>query len=91
MTDFVTLTMCRELMDTQAKAYKDLLLILVDNVKSDMKDLRREIDELKVAAQFSSSKLDDISNKLRDLGLKQDRQMKSMDDCNHTLDGLIEK
>ena len=91
MTEFVTLTMCRELMDTQAKAYKDLVLILVDNLKSDMKDLRREIDELKAAAQFSSSNLDDISKKLRDLELKQEQQMKSMDDCNHSLGGLIEK
>ena len=61
MTEFITLTMCRELMDMQAKAYKNLVLILVDNPKSHMKDLRREINELKVAAQMSSSKLNDIS------------------------------
>ena len=91
MTKFVTLMMCRELMDMQAKACRDLVLVLADSVESDMKDLRREIDQLKVAVQLSSSKLDDISNKLRDLELRQDLQMKSMDDCNHTLGGLIEK
>lgn len=91
MTESVTLTMCTELIDTQAKAYKDLVLMLVDNVKSDMKDFRKEIEALKFAAQFSSSKLDDISNKMQDLELKQDSQMKYMDDCNHTLGGLTEK
>ena len=47
MTDFITISMCKELLDTQAKAYKDLVQVLMENIRTDIKDLRNQVSELK--------------------------------------------
>ena len=74
---------CKELLDTQAKAYKDLLQILMENIRTDIKDLRNQVSELKVAAEFNGAKMDEFSVNLKSMETKQANLSKIIDDHSH--------
>ena len=51
-------------MDTQEKAFKSAIKILIEDVKSEVKDIRKEIEELKLLVKFMSGKYDDVKEKI---------------------------
>ena len=91
MTDFITISMCKELLDTQAKAYKDLVQILMENIRTDVKDLRNQVSELKVAAEFNGAKMDEFSVNLKSMETKQANLSKIIDDHSRSIDQNVNK
>ena len=91
MTEFITISMCKEVLDTQAKAYKDLVQILMENIRTEIKDLRSEISDLKVAAEFSSAKLDDFTVNVKSIEAKQSDIRKIVETHSQSIDQYVDK
>ena len=53
----------KQVMNTQEKAFKSAFKILIEDVKSEVKDIRKEIEELKLPVKFMSGKYDDVKEK----------------------------
>ena len=47
-------------MDTQEKALESAIKILIEDVKSEVKHIRKETEELKLSVKFMSGKYDDV-------------------------------
>ena len=47
-------------MDTQEKAFESAIKILIEDVKSEVKHIRKETEELKLSVKFMSGKYDDV-------------------------------
>ena len=62
--EYVTMSVLKQVMDTQEKASKSAIKILIEDVKSDVKDIRKEIEELKLSVKFMSGKYDDVKEKI---------------------------
>ena len=50
------------MMEIQERSYRSTLQFLVDDMKSEIKAVRKDVDELKLSSQFVSSKFDDLKN-----------------------------
>ena len=46
--EYITMSVLKQVMDTQEKAFKSAIKILIEDVKSEVKDIRQEIEELKL-------------------------------------------
>ena len=62
--EYITMSVLKQVMDTQKKAFKSAIKILIEDVKSEVKDIRKEIEELKLSAKFMSGKYDDVKEKI---------------------------
>ena len=62
--EYITMSVLKQVMDTQEKAFKSAIKILIEDVKSEVKDIRKEIEELKLSVKFMSGKYDDVKEKI---------------------------
>ena len=51
--EFVTLAVVRELLETQERAFKQIMEFQMNAVKEEMKLLKKDVDELKSSLTFS--------------------------------------
>ena len=70
--EYITMSVLKQVMDTQDKAFKSAIKILIEDVKSEVKDIRKEIEELKLSVKFMSGKYDDVKEKI----VKADNEIK---------------
>ena len=47
--EFVTMSMLKEMLDLQQKSFKATIEVLVDGLKSEIKEIRKEQEELKLS------------------------------------------
>ena len=66
---YVTIDVVKTLLQSQADAYRSSLLLLIQDVKEEMKSIRQDVDDLKVSLQFSQGKLDEAEKKLDSIDL----------------------
>ena len=52
--EFVTMSMLKEMLDLQQKSSKATIEVLVDGLKSEIKEIRKEQEELKLSVKFCS-------------------------------------
>ncbi len=62
--EVVSLAIVQNLLDVQNKAFKNTIQLLVDGFKEDLKDLRKEVADIKLSLQFSQSKFDEAILKI---------------------------
>ena len=62
--EYITMSVLKQVMDTQEKAFKSAIKILIEDVKSEVKDIRKEIEELKLSVKLMSGKYDDVKEKI---------------------------
>ena len=55
----MTLEVLKEMMEIQDRAYRSTLQILVNDMKSEIKSVKKDVEELKLSTQFMSSKFED--------------------------------
>ena len=75
MTEFVTFSVCKELLDMQEKSFKALVTMLVDGLKADVKDIKSELNEVKNSLSFSGRDITEIQDKIKVLS----NQLKEVD------------
>ena len=58
-TEFVTLDILKEMLEIQNPSYRTAVQMLVDDVKSEVRSLRKDVDDLKLSLQFTQGQVDD--------------------------------
>ena len=61
--EFVTLAVVRELLETQERAFKQIMEFQMNAVKEEMKQLKKDLNELKSSLTFSQKDIDDVKQK----------------------------
>ena len=56
--NFVTLEVLKGMMEAQGKAYQNMIQVMMEDMKSDVKELRKDIEDLKVSVGFLSKEYD---------------------------------
>ena len=56
--NFVTLKVLKGMMEAQGKAYQNMIQVMMEDMKSDVKELRKDIEDLKVLVGFLSKEYD---------------------------------
>ena len=54
--DFITMSMLEKLLEWQDKAYRSASMVIIEDIRSEMKDICREMNELRESVNFMSSK-----------------------------------
>ena len=62
--EFVTMSMLKEMLDLQQKSLKTTIEVLVDGLESEIKEIRKEQEELKLSVKFCSGKYEDSKRSL---------------------------
>ena len=65
--DFVTVSMMKEMLELQERAFKSAITMLVDDVRSEVRNLRKDVEEVKYSIRFVSDKYDDIKNNIKNI------------------------
>ena len=62
--EFVTMSMLKEMLDLQQKSLKATIEVLLDGLRSEIKEIRKEQEELKLSVKFCSEKYEDSKKSL---------------------------
>ena len=62
--EHITMSVLKQVMDTQETAFKSAIKILIEDVKSEVNDIRKEIEELELSVKFMGGKYDDVKEKI---------------------------
>ena len=65
--DFVTVSMMKEMLELQERAFKSAITMLVDDVRSEVRNLRKDVEEVKYSIRFVSDKYDDIKKNIKNI------------------------
>ena len=65
--DFVTVSMMKEMLELQERAFKSAITMLVDDVRSEVRNLRKDVEEVKYSIRFISDKYDDIKKNIMNI------------------------
>ena len=65
--DFVTVSMMKEMLELQERAFKSAITMLVDDVRSEVRNLRKDVEEVKYSTRFVSDKYDDIKKNIKNI------------------------
>ena len=60
----------RDILDVQAKNYRTLVEMLVNEVKSEVKTLRSDVEDIKTSLQFTQKDVDDNNKKILEVEQK---------------------
>ena len=63
--NFVTMSTLEKLLDWQDKAYRSATMAIIEDIRSEMKDIHREMNELRESVNFTSSKYDNMKEVLK--------------------------
>ena len=61
--EYVTLSTLREMLEIQDKAYRFAIKTFLEEMRADVKDIRQEVNELKVSVNFANANYDDMKKK----------------------------
>ena len=64
MTEYVTLSVCKELLALQLESFHCMVQMINNDVKEEIKSLRKEVSDLKAGIEFTSKDVDDLKVKI---------------------------
>ena len=56
--EYVTLAIVKELLEAQDRAYRTTLQLLMDDMKQEIRNLRKDAEDVKLSQQFSQEEID---------------------------------
>ena len=59
-SEYVSLTVVKELLETQDRSYRTTLQIFVEDMKQELRTIRKDVEDLKVSLQFSEGEIQDL-------------------------------
>ena len=68
--DFVTMSMLEKLLDRQDKAYRSARMVIIEDIRSETKDIHRDMNELRESVNFMSSKYDNMKKSVEATDMK---------------------
>ena len=51
--EYVTLAIVKELLEAQDRSYRTTLQLLMDDMKQEIRNLRKDVEDVKLSLQFS--------------------------------------
>ena len=86
--EYVTLAIVKELLEAQDRAYRTTLQLLMDDMKQEIRNLRKDVEDVKLSLQFSQGEIDAQKQQSEDTNAKyehlEDRLKfveSNMEDC----------
>ena len=70
MTEYVTLVVCTELIEMQDKSFLHLVLVLTDELRTDMRSISSDVHELKASLQYSQKDIVNLENRMNSVETK---------------------
>ena len=58
-TDFITLDVLKQMLEIQERSYRSMISMLTDDIKLEIRSLKKDVEDLKVSLQFSQAQFDD--------------------------------
>ena len=58
-TDFVTLDVLKQMLEIQERSYRSMISMLTNDIKLEVRSLKKDVEDLKVSLQFSQAQFDD--------------------------------
>ena len=86
--EFVTMNIVTSLLEVQANAFKASFRVLFDELKEEIKSVRKDIVELHTSLSFSQHQLDTSLSGLDRIGNKVRNHAHNLYDVNSSLDGI---
>ena len=65
MTEYVTLAVCKELIELQDKSFRHLVQVLTDELRRDMRSISSDLHELKASLKYSEKDIVNVENRLK--------------------------
>ena len=85
---FVTMNIVQSLLEVQANAFKASFRVLFDELKEEIKTVRKDIVELQTSLSFSQGQLDTSLSRLDSIDNKVRGHARNLNDVNVSLDGI---
>ena len=57
--NFVTLGVLKQMLEIQERSYRSMISMLTDDIKLEVRPLKKDVKDLKVSLQFSQAQFDD--------------------------------
>ena len=70
MTEYVTLAVCKELIELQNKSFRHLVQVLTDELRRDIRSISSDLHELKTSLQYSQKDIVNLENRLKSVETK---------------------
>ena len=70
MTEYVTLAVCKELIEMQDKSFRHLVQVLTDELRRDMRSISSDLHESKASLQYSQKDIVNLENRLKSVETK---------------------
>ena len=67
MPEYVTLAVCKELLEMQEKSFRLLVTTLMGEMKDDMKSIKSDLDDVKASLEFTGKDMKVVQDKVKDL------------------------
>ena len=90
-TDFVTLLMLKEMMAIQDSAFRASTQLIIEDIRSEMKTIKKEFEEFKISIRYTSDKYDDVSEKMKKMDVEINAVYCQIDILSNNMDREIEK
>ena len=90
-TDFVTLSMLKEMMAIQDSAFRASTQLIIEDFRSEMKTIKKEFEEFKISIRYTSDKYDDVSEKMKKMDVEINAVYRQIDILSNNMDREIEK
>ena len=87
-SEFVSLAVVRELLETQERAFKQFIEFHTNSVKEEINTLRKHVDDLKTSLVFSQKDMDDVKEKCYKA---EERLMDGLTEANSCIDELYDQ
>ena len=65
MTEYITLAVCKELLNIQDKSFRSLVTMLSNDTKTKIKQLESDVIDIKYSLQFSGKDIDDLQKRIK--------------------------
>ncbi len=74
----VLMSVVQSLLDNQAKNFKTTIELITGDLRNEIKELRKEVSDLKISLQFSQAKQEEMAKKVELLEKKTDANEESV-------------
>ena len=93
MTDssqYVTLPIVRELLETQQRSFKTMVQMFFESVKSEVRDIRKEVNDLKESLKFSQKDIEEAKVNIKNIESKVTKIAGDIDETYKDIEDLYD-
>ena len=78
-------------MAIQDSAFRALTQLIIEDIRSEMKTIKKEFEEFKISIRYTSDKYDNVSEKMKKMDVEVNAVYRQIDILSNNMDREIEK